>query len=121
MAGKAGLDVDCVVFRLGREECVRRCEERVGHPNVHRGNARGVVTQMWRNLVVPERKTNGGGGRGGRGRSGRSRGRGGGRGRGDNGRGRGGDNDGEKYRNLKYITSIQEANSVALEYLSDLF
>jgi len=41
------------VFDAEMGECVRRCKGRTGHPTIHRGNARGVVHQMFGSLVVP--------------------------------------------------------------------
>lgn len=49
----SGVPVDCVVFDCGTEECVRRCVGRVGHPTLHKGNARGIVKLMAKSLRVP--------------------------------------------------------------------
>jgi len=53
IALNANIPVDCIVFDYTKEECLRRCIERIGHPNINKQNARGVISLMTKNFEVP--------------------------------------------------------------------
>jgi predicted kinase len=48
--------VDCVVFDIPKDECIRRCENRRNHETISPGNARKVVECMVRQFSAPVEK-----------------------------------------------------------------
>lgn len=48
-----GLPCHCVVFNYNKEECIRRCKERVGHETINYGNAAMVVRGMAKKFRPP--------------------------------------------------------------------
>jgi predicted kinase len=53
IARNYNVPVDCVVFDIPKEECVRRCETRRNHETISPGEARQVVEGMVRQFSAP--------------------------------------------------------------------
>lgn len=53
IAKQFGLPCHCIVFNYNKEECIRRCKERVGHETINYGNAAMVVRGMAKKFRPP--------------------------------------------------------------------
>jgi predicted kinase len=53
IAVESKIGVECVVFQVSADECVRRCRSRNDHPTVHSSEAKAVVKEIARHYAPP--------------------------------------------------------------------
>jgi predicted kinase len=87
---------DCIVFTHSREDCIRRCQKRIGHESIRPHEAVNVVTRMANNFrpPIPLRDVS----------SSRSR-------------GYVQCSGGERFRRLEFISTFEQADALADWYL----
>ena len=53
IANEMGVQCECIIFNVDKEECIRRCQARIGHETVQPDEAARVVSTMAKNFRPP--------------------------------------------------------------------